>query len=68
MLGVVDEYCMKAMRATHTAPVEAVQLLEELDSDYEVEVAAFSAPRLYHNTGRGGIAIHQSQKTWCRAG
>ena len=54
MFGVVDDYCAKALRATHPAPVKAVQLLEELDSDYEVEVAAFGAPPLPCGNVRGG--------------
>ena len=37
MVGVVDDYCAKALRVTHPASVEAVRLLEESDSDYEVE-------------------------------
>ena len=64
MFRVVDDYCAKAIRTTHPAPVEAVRLLEESDSDYEVEIAAFHAPRLSCNnvaTSRvwleGGIAL-----------
>ena len=34
--------------------MEAVQLLEESDSDYEVEVVAFGLPQLSHNSARGG--------------
>ena len=60
MLGVVDNYCAKALRMTHPAPVEAVRLLEESDSDYEVQVAAFGAPRLSHSNGRGGYFQHMS--------
>ena len=51
---MVDDYCTKAMCATHPAHVDAVRLLDESDSDYEVEVAAFSAPHLSRNNGRGG--------------
>ena len=54
MFGVVDDYCTKVLHATHPVPVEAVRLLDESDSDYEVEVAAFGTPRLSHNNGRGG--------------
>ena len=54
MFGVVDDYCAKALCAAYPAPVEDVLWLEESDSDYEVEVAAFGAPRLSRGNVRGG--------------
>ena len=57
---MVDDNCAKAMRATHPAPVEAVRLLDDSDSDYEVEVAAFSVPRLSRDKGRGGNFQHMT--------
>ena len=53
---MMDDYCAKAMCATHPA----VRLLEESDSDYEVEVAAFGASRLSRNNGRGGHFQHMA--------
>ena len=39
-----DDFCMKAPRAMCATPVKAVQLLDELGSEYEEQVAAFNAP------------------------
>ena len=43
------------------APLEAVQLLEELDSDYEVEVVAFTVP---HGLRSVGSDSNFQRKSW----
>ena len=71
---MVDDYCVKALRALRPAPVEPIQPLEESDSDCQVKMVAFTAPqepRLVGEGGNfqrksGGVIAHHLVQDWVK--